>query len=160
MRVYRIEREKYLSDTLKGNGAARNDGFRWNSLYTYMVYTSQSRALALLEVSVHLDLNEDLPRDRYFVEIEIPDDLDVMELRTDFLPDNWNAKPPVRDTQYIGDDFIAEGLGAILKVPSAIVQQEFNYLINPNHVDAQKIRVVAVEQFVFDSRLGKFGSES
>lgn len=160
MRVYRIEREKYLDDTLKGYGAAKNDGFRWNSLYTYMVYTSQSRALALLEVSVHLDLNEDLPNDRYFVEIEIPDELVIMELRTDFLPDNWSAKPPGRETQFIGDDFVAEGSGVVLKVPSAIVQREFNYLINPNHLDALKIQVVGVERFVFDSRLGKFGADA
>jgi len=74
MRVYRIEREKYLDTTLKGIGAALTEGYRWNSLNTYLVYTAASRALATLEVSVHLDLCEDLPADRYYVEIDIPDD--------------------------------------------------------------------------------------
>lgn len=153
MRVYRIEREKYLSDTLRGIGAAMNEGFRWNSLHTYMVYSSESRALAMLEISVHLDLNEDMPVDRYFVEIEIPGDVEILELPAAVLPEHWDAKPPIRETQLIGDDFIAQKQGAVLRVPSAIVQQEFNYLINPNHPDAEKIRVASVVRLVFDNRL-------
>ena len=73
MRVYRIEREKYLNTTLKGIGAALAEGYRWNSLHTFLVDTAESGALATLEVSVHLDLNEDLPSDRYYVEIDIPE---------------------------------------------------------------------------------------
>jgi RES domain-containing protein len=80
MRVFRIEREKYLESTLKGIGAAMTDGYRWNSINTYLVYTADSRALATLEVSVHLDLSEDLPIDRFYVEIEIPDDIQILEL--------------------------------------------------------------------------------
>lgn len=80
MRVFRIEREKYLETTLQGVGAARAEGFRWNSLGTYMVYTSESRALATLEVFVHLVINEDLPLDRYYVEIDIPDMVTILEL--------------------------------------------------------------------------------
>lgn len=69
MIVYRIEREKYLNTTLQGIGASMSEGYRWNSLNTRMVYTAESRALATLEVSAHLDLNEDLPIDRYYVVI-------------------------------------------------------------------------------------------
>lgn len=72
MRVYRVERKKYLKSTLKGIGASLAEGFRWNSLNTFLVYSSESGALATLEVSVHLDLSEDLPRDRFYVEIDIP----------------------------------------------------------------------------------------
>ena len=86
MRVYRIEREKYLETTLKGFGAALTDGYRWNSLNTYLVYTAESRALATLEVSVHLDLSEDLPLDRYYVEIFIPDEIKILELKAKDLP--------------------------------------------------------------------------
>ena len=71
MIVFRIEREKYLKTTLHGIGASLSIGFRWNSINTKLVYTAESRALATLEVAVHLDLSEDLPNDRYFVEIEI-----------------------------------------------------------------------------------------
>jgi RES domain-containing protein len=153
MKVFRVEREKYLETTLKGIGAALSEGYRWNSLNTYLVYTAESRALAMLEVSVHLDLNEDLPIDRYFVEIEIPDDITILEIKTDDLPDGWDSKPPILETQFIGDDFVNEKNAAVLKVPSIIVQQEFNYLINPNHPDSEKISVISVSPFKFDSRM-------
>ena len=153
MKVFRIEREKYLETTLKGMGAALTEGYRWNSLNTYLVYTAETRALATLEVSVHLDLSEDLPTDRYFVEIDIPDVIIIFEIKIEDLPDDWDSKPPILETQYIGDDFVKEKNAAVLKVPSSIVQQEFNYLINPNHPDAEKITVVSATSFKFDSRL-------
>lgn len=152
MRVYRIERKKYLETTLKGIGAALTEGYRWNSLNTYLVYTAESRALATLEVSVHLDLSEDLPTDRYYVEIDIPDNIEIFELNPEDLPENWNAKPPGLETQFIGDDFVTDNLAAVLKVPSAIVPPEFNYLINPNHPDAQHITVVSTVPMSFDER--------
>jgi RES domain-containing protein len=152
MRVYRIEREKYLKNTLQGFGAALTEGYRWNSLNTYLVYTAESRALATLEVSMHLDLSEDLPLDRYYVEIDIPDELDILELRPEDLPDNWDIKPPSLETQYIGDDFVKDNEAAVLKVPSSIVPPEYNYLINPNHPDAKKITVVSKKQLTFDKR--------
>ena len=153
MKVFRIEREKYLESTLEGIGAALTEGYRWNSLNTYLVYTAESRALATLEVSVHLDLSEDLPIDRYYVEIDIPDDITILEINIDDLPDCWDSKPPTLETQYIGDDFVKEKNAAVLKVPSSIVLQEFNYLINPNHPDAEKISVISVTPFNFDSRM-------
>jgi RES domain-containing protein len=128
MKVFRIEREKYLKTTLERIGAALTEGYRWNSLSTYLVYTAESRALATLEVSVHLDLTEDLPTDRYFVEIDIPDDITMLELETEDLPDRWDSKPPILETQFIGDDFVKEKNAAVLKVPSSIVPLEFNYL--------------------------------
>lgn len=152
MKVYRIEREKYLDTTLQGIGAAFNEGYRWNSLNTYLVYTAESRALATLEVSVHLDLIEDLPTDRFYVEIEIPDDVEILEIPIDKLPENWDSKPPILETQYIGDDFVTQKKAAVLKVPSAIVPPEYNYLINPNHPDAQKIKVISTLKLQFDAR--------
>lgn len=153
MKVFRIEREKYLETTLEGIGAALTEGYRWNSLNTCLVYTTESRALATLEVSVHLDLSEDLPLDRYYVEIDIPDDITILEIKIDDLPDGWDSKPPILETQYIGDDFVKEKNAAVLKVPSSIVQQEFNYLINPNHPDSENISVISVTPFKFDSRI-------
>lgn len=152
MRVYRIEREKYLETTLNGIGAALTDGYRWNSLQTYLVYTSESRALATLEVSVHIDLSEDLPTDRFYVEIEIPDDIEILELKMEELPENWDSKPPLLETQFIGDDFVNQNNAAVLKVPSSIVPPESNYLINPNHPDSKKIMVISTQKLVFDGR--------
>lgn len=153
MIVFRIEREKYLDTTLSGIGASITKGFRWNSLNTRLVYTSESRSLATLEVTVHLDLSEDLPTDRYYVEIEIPDDLTILEVRVEDLPDGWDAKPPGITTQTIGDDFVAENQAAISKVPSAIVPGEYNYLINPAHPEAKRIKVKARMEMGFDGRL-------
>uniref|UniRef100_UPI004049DBD3 RES family NAD+ phosphorylase n=1 Tax=Flavobacterium sp. TaxID=239 RepID=UPI004049DBD3 len=155
MKVYRIEREKYLETTLQGVGAAFTEGFRWNSLNTYLVYTAESRALATLEVYVHLDFSEDLPTDRFYVEIEIPDDITILELSIDQLPENWDSKPPILETQFIGDDFVSQNNAAVLKVPSAIVSPDYNYLINPNHKDTVKIKVLSVQRLQFDSRLKK-----
>ena len=152
MKVYRIEREKYLDTTLQGVGAALNDGYRWNSLNTYLVYTAESRSLAILEVSVHLDFSEDLPTDRFYVEIEIPDDIEILELSVDELPENWDSKPPILETQFIGDDFVFQKNAAVLKVPSAIIPPEFNYLINPNHPDSKKIKVISKQKLQFDNR--------
>lgn len=152
MKVYRIERQKYLKTTLRGSGAALADGYRWNSPNTYLIYTSESRALATLEVSVHLDLSEDLPSDRFYVEIEIPDDLQILEIALSDLPDNWDSRPPILETQFIGDDFVRGMEAAVLKVPSCIVNQEFNYLINPNHQDSTRISVTSETAMNFDPR--------
>lgn len=153
MRVFRVERKKYLNSTLKGTGAALTEGYRWNSLNTYLVYTAESRALATLEVSVHLDLSEDLPTDRCYVEIEIPDDIQIMELEIGDLPDTWDSRPPILETQYIGDDFVKDNNAAVLKVPSCIIPQENNYLINPNHPDSSRIKVISKVPIVFDPRI-------
>jgi RES domain-containing protein len=155
MKVFRIEREKYLSATLSGTGASMSDGFRWNSLNTSIVYTAESRALALLEISVHLDLQHDLPADRYIVGIDIPDELEILELKLEELPFNWDAKPPIFETKLIGDDFVFKKTAPVLKVPSAIIPQEFNYLINPTHPDSSKIRIFSTDPLNFDSRLAR-----
>ena len=153
MRVFRIERKKYLKTTLEGIGTALTEGYRWNSVSTYLVYTAESRALATLEVSVHLDLNEDLPIDRYYVEVEIPEEVSIIELDDEDLPTNWDAKPPILETQYIGDDFVNSNSAAVLKVRSCIVPLEFNYLINPNHPDSKKISVISTTPLKFDQRI-------
>lgn len=152
MVVYRIDREKYLKTTLSGIGASVSKGYKWNSFNTRLVYTSESRALAILEVSVHLDLSEDLPTDRYCVEIEIPDELTIQEVKIEDLPEDWDSKPPAITTQTIGDDFVILNEAAILKVPSCIVTEEYNYLINPNHPDAKNIKMISKSSVNFDPR--------
>lgn len=155
MKLFKIEREKYLSTTLSGIGASMDDGNRWNSRFTRLVYTAESRALALLEVAVHLDLSEDLPTDRFLVEIEVPDDVTVQEIRQEILPNNWNEYPPTSSTQAIGDDFVFQNTALLLRVPSCLVPEEFNYLINPHHVEMQGIQVCKTLPMVFDGRLSK-----
>jgi len=158
MIVYRIEREKYLSSTLSGVGASLTKGFRWNSLHTKLVYSAESRALATLEIAVHLDLSEDLPMDRHYVEIEIPDDILISEVNPNNLPMNWNSNPPTTFTQIIGDDFVEQGYAAVLKVPSSIVPDEYNYLINPHHPDTKRIVIRRTHAMDFEwlSRIKKY----
>ncbi len=155
MKVFRIERQKYLSTTLQGIGASMTDGFRWNSQHTRIVYTSESRSLAMLEIAVHLNIHENLPNDRYLLEIEIPDNIQILEVMLEDLPENWDAKPPTLETQTIGDDFVYGNDAVVLKVPSAIIPEEFNYLINPNHKDAKRIKVLNERKLEFDERLGR-----
>ena len=92
MKLYRIERKKYLKTTLTGIGASMTKGYRWNSLNTKLVYTTESRALATLEISVHLDLLEDLPTDRYFVEIDVPNNISLLEVKLEDLPDDLKVE--------------------------------------------------------------------
>jgi len=142
MIVFRIGREKYLKTTLLGNGASRTDGYRWNSFNTRMVYTAETRALVTLEVSVHLEMSEDLPDDRFYVQIEIPDELTIQEVKLEDLPEGWYKKPIGLATQTIGDDFENYNESAVLRVPSSIIPEEYNYLINPNYPNSSKIKVL------------------
>ena len=153
MKVFRIEREKYLSTTLKGIGAALSEGFRWNSANTNLVDTAESRALATLEIAVHLDLTSDLPTDRFYVELFIPDEIEILDLPLESLPEGWDSKPPLLETQYIGDDFVLQNQALVLRVPSSIIPQEYNYLINPHHPEIKKITIISTEKLVFDHRL-------
>ena len=153
MKVFRIEREKYLSTTLKGIGAALSEDFRWNSTKTKIVYTAESRALATLEIAVHLDLTSDLPTDRFYVELFIPDEIEILDLPLESLTEDWDSKPPLLETQYIGDDFVLQNQALVLRVPSSIIPQEYNYLINPHHPEIKKITIISTEKLVFDHRL-------
>lgn len=150
MRVFRLIRKKYGIE-LSGKGAAVC-GNRWNSKGTELIYCADSRALAMAEVAVHISLSI-LPKDYVMVEIEIPTSVTVSSLAFDDLPPNWNSFPHLLDTQKIGDDFVSERKSCVLKVPSAVVPGDFNFLINPHHQYFSAIKIVAEEDFPFDSRL-------
>jgi len=150
MKVYRLCREKYASD-FSGKGAALS-GARWNSKGTELIYTSESRALAMAEVSVHLSLDL-LPDDFIMLEILIPDNLEQLALDQHTLPRDWNQSPPMESSQLLGDKFVSENKFCILRVPSAVVRGDHNLLINPHHPDFSKIKITAEERFPFDRRL-------
>ncbi|KAB8152455.1 RES domain-containing protein [Kordia sp. TARA_039_SRF] len=150
MIVYRIDRAKRKNNLLSGIGAEKIGG-RWNEIGTRAVYTSQHISLAYLEVVMHLDITEDLPSDRILVHVEIPDEVPIHELQK--LPKDWNTFPYNSKTQEIFTKFVTENKFAVLKVPSAIVRDEFNYILNPLHIDFHKISVAKIQKFSFDSRL-------
>lgn len=150
MEVFRIVKEKY-ADTLSGVGASVAGG-RWNSKGVEIIYTAESRALAVLEVLVHLPKNL-IPDDLIFITIEIPDDIVPKIVDVSDLPNQWFQFPPLRMTQQIGDDFVRSNENLLLKVPSAIVKNEFNYLINPYHNEFKKVKIISREIFDLDQRL-------
>jgi RES domain-containing protein len=150
MIIFRLAKAKYSYD-ISGNGAFKTGG-RWNSKGIAMVYTSDSRALCTAEIAIHTPLGL-LPVDYKIITIEIPDSIIIKTLAKSKLPSDWNSIPHSGSTQEIGDKFIKLNKSAVLKVPSAVVQGDFNYLLNPKHSDFKKVKIRKVEPFVFDSRL-------
>jgi RES domain-containing protein len=149
MIVYRLSKQQYQKD-LSGKGAEIYGG-RWNSKGKALLYTSGSRSLALTECLVHLTPGI-IPK-FILVTLEIPQDLPIGEIIPENLPKNWLAYPPILETQKIGNKFINDNEFLTLKVPSAIVKGEFNYIINPNHKDFNKIKPISNDPFDFDTRL-------
>lgn len=149
MIVYRLSRAKYSND-LSGKGAELAGG-RWNSKGIALVYTGQTIALCMAEVAVHIPFGI-IPVDYELITLEIPDE-DIYELKKLQLPEDWKSLPPAYSTQGIGDDFVKKGKFMVLKIPSAMVQGEFNYLINPLHPKIKKVKIKKTETFSFDQRL-------
>jgi RES domain-containing protein len=149
--AWRIVQERHATQAFSGEGA-RLYGGRWNSPGVRVVYTAGSRALAALELLVHLDSPRILKR---FVlcRVEFEERL-VRELEPAKIPDDWRAYPPPRSTQAIGDTWVMEAGSAVLRAPSVIVAQEWNYLLNPGHPDFRKIQIRELMPFDFDPRLG------
>ena len=154
MIVYRLSRGKYARD-LSGKGAEMYGG-RWNSKGTPLIYTSQSRSLTFAEISMHIPLGI-IPKDYYQVTIRIPDTAGILELREPDFPADWRSNPHSDSTQKIGDQFSVELKKLALRVPSAVVPGDFNYLINPRHPQMKEVTIVDVEPFEFDSRFALRG---
>ena len=148
MIVYRLCRKAHAGD-LSGRGAELNGG-RWNGKGMAVVYTSASRALCLVEIMVHMPAGI-IPKDFYLVSVSIPDN-SIITIDSKDLPDNWSKNPVPASTQKIGNAFITGQEALVLKVPSAIVKDEWNYLINPSHKDFKKVKIVDTEAFSFDGR--------
>jgi RES domain-containing protein len=152
MEVFRLARKKYPIE-LSGKGASIS-GARWNSKGTEIIYCAQNRALAMAEVLVHLSLAT-LPNDFVMLTIDIPEDISVEVLNPKKLNIDWNVFPCTFETPLLGDDFIKRNEACILKVPSAVVKGDFNFLINPYHGDFYKIKIIEQNDFPFDKRIFK-----
>ncbi|MVN20390.1 RES family NAD+ phosphorylase [Mucilaginibacter arboris] len=151
MLLYRISQTKY-ANSLTASGI---DG-RWNSLNQKMIYTAGSVALACLENLAHKSGASLAAGNFSLAIIEVEDDLKIEEVRSEDLASahlNWNSVDQYPLTQKLGDDWLNANTAAILKVPSAIIDLEYNYLINPNHASFTGIKIVKVDRFRFDDRL-------
>jgi len=147
MRVYRITLSKWANKLVASGYPGR-----WNSKGVFMIYSSNSRALASLENLVHRS-GEGLNHQFSTIVIEVPEDLNIRQVELKDLPKNWYKYENYTMTQKIGDEWIESGSTCLLKVPSAIIKMECNYLINPNHLDFKKIQIIQTEKFEFDPRL-------
>ena len=130
---------------------ARLYGGRWNSPGIAMVYTAGSVSLATLELLVHLDNTSVLPS---FSICPVDFDDSLVELCDPAtLPTDWNQSPPPTSLRTIGDDWISRGSSVVLRVPSAVIENENNYLINPAHPGFKKLVIGSMEAFKLDPRL-------
>lgn len=149
MIVFRIGKEQYSKD-LSGNGAKLYGG-RWNNTGVPCVYTSQSRALALLEYSANVGMDF-IPPNLCFTLIEIETDL-IDETVFENLPKDWNAIPSSSSTKLLGSTKLAQSNLPILKVPSVIIPNEFNYIINPLFLDNNSLKIIDIEKYTYDFRI-------
>jgi RES domain-containing protein len=147
MLLYRLVKCIYAD--LSGTGA-RLYGGRWNSEGKAMVYLTSSRSLGALEALAHLSPTN-LPNDYCMMAIETPDNF--MEADIDTLPKNWHEFPEPNSLKHIGNSFLQENKYLLLKVPSAIVKEEYNYLMNPQHPQFAEIKILSTQPFHFDARL-------
>jgi RES domain-containing protein len=148
MIVYRITNEAYKDD-ISGRGAALY-GSRWNSKGIYLLYTSQFISLGILESLVHLRRQE-IPPSQFLLHIEVPDEQEIAEISYKKIKKNWREE--IDYTQWLGDQFIQNKQSLIFKVPSVIVPQENNVLLNPLHPDFKKVKIIASELLELDKRL-------
>jgi RES domain-containing protein len=138
---------------MSGTGAKISGG-RWNEAGVALVYSSESRALACLETIVHLNAGG-LPFNRYLVEISIPDDIwaAAQSVEPSTLPVGWDAEPAGMTSAEYGTRWTATKSSALLLVPSIIVPEERNGLINPAHPDAARIKARKHRRWLYDPRL-------
>lgn len=148
MIVYRISNTEY-SDNISGTGA-KLMGARWNSKGIPVLYTAQHISLAVLEMLVNTNF-KDYAIALDLMYINFPEEVPVTSIEFKNLKKDWTVDFDY--TRYIGDEFFNQKESLILKVPSAVIQEEYNYLANPLHADFKKIKIIKTKSFWPDERL-------
>ncbi len=153
MRVWRISTRRRAATAFSGEGT-RLAGSRWTHPGLPTIYTSESIALAVLEVLVHVD-SADIPA-HVVISVDLPDEF-FEQVNPADLPDDWFATPAPPVLRDIGSDWLMAGRSVALRIPSAIVNDEYHTLLNPLHPDFARIRIGQPREFTFDGRLWKRG---
>ena len=154
-RAWRLVKARHAASAFDGEGA-RLHGGRWNSPGTRVVYVSSSRSLAALELLVHLEIAEAL--EHYAViEVRIPAQA-ITRLDRRRLPPDWRNDPPPAAVRALGDAWVQAASSVALEVPSVVVPEETNYLLNPAHPSFRRIAIGSARPFRYDARLGRRGS--
>lgn len=133
--------------SLEGEGGMYASG-RWHTTERRIVYVSDHPASALLEMLVHLDPVAK-PKFYQLLKIEAPKNLSIENAPK--LPQHWQTDSGI--TQAMGNQWLDQSQSAILAIPSAIVPETLNFLINPQHPDASRLRIIDVQQVPLDTRL-------
>ena len=151
MILYRFSRKEHGGD-LSGKGAELYGG-RWNSKGVPVVYTAESRALAVTEIIAYAPPGF-IPEGYVLNIIEVPDTAgSLCEIKPEVLAEGWKRYPHGKETKALGDGMLKGKECLLIKVPSALVQGEFNYLLNPLHTNFSQVRVLEVLPFNFNERL-------
>lgn len=151
--AWRIVKVSHIDSAFNGEGA-RIAGGRWNQIGTPMVYTAGSLALAALEIIVHLPTIDLFKKNFAHIPVRFDAKLVHSQKPAD-LPYDWDHLPLPDSTQAIGTKWALKKKSVILKVTSTVIREEFNYLINPLHLDFKKLSIGNPERFVFDPRIKK-----
>lgn len=148
MLVYRVGRTKHAAD-LTGEGSKINGG-RWNHKNVPCVYTSESRALSLLEYTVNVNI-ENIPRALSITTIEIPDN-EILMVSEDELPGNWKTFPVASSSKDFGTDLLKTSKKAVIKIPSSVIAEEYNYILNPR-AGLKSFKIITIKDLVYDIRI-------
>lgn len=151
MIVYRLTRTKFAND-LSGEGA-RLFSARWHKKGTTCIYTAENRSLAILEYSVNIT-EDDIPRALSMVSIQVPEK-NILEIHRNELPGDWHLSPVPLSTKDFGTNLLESLKAAVIKIPSAVIPEEFNYILNPKHPDAALFKIMDIRDFVYDIRIKK-----
>lgn len=146
--VWRITTRRFADQAFSGEGA-RLYGGRWNRVGQSVIYTAESRSLALLEMLV-----QDEPlRARYvLIPAHLPETVSMEVLDNSVLPRDWRTPAGRQALQSLGGEWLRQSRSCVLAVPSAVVPAELNFLINPLHPDFKRISVGEPESLETDMR--------
>lgn len=149
MIVYRLVITRFAGD-LSGEGP-RLFGGRWNHKDTSCIYAAENRSLAILEYSVNTS-EDDIPRALSMVSIDIPEN-GILEIPIHQLPGDWHNTPVPPSTKTFGTKLLEQLRSPVIKIPSAVIPEEYNYILNPKHPDAALFKIVEIRDFVYDIRI-------
>ena len=149
MQVYRVGASKF-SGELSGEGAKLFGG-RWNHKTIPCIYTSQSRALAILEYTVNINIDE-VPRALSITTFEIPE-AEIKLITQEKLPGNWRESPAPSSTKDFGSALLKSLSAPIYKIPSCVMSEEYNFLLNPLHQQNVHFKILEIKDFVYDVRI-------
>lgn len=153
--VWHLVAERHAARAFDGEGA-RLYGGRWNHPGIPVVYASATLSLAALELLVHLDL-EDAPEDRVAIAAVPSAGLEIEEVSAENLPAAWRSYPAPEALKVLGTAWASESRSPVLRIPSVVIPEESNYLLNPRHPEFSRITLQDPAPFTFDRRLWKRG---